>query len=302
MTPSPEPGPSATPAATSSLADRAGYDPGFLGPQVPLPTPTDPAIEIVPLPYTHFTVLLRPDRQLAAATTVAIDGARLRDSDRDSRWRLDPRLPNGHQAGNELYADNSLDRGHLVRRLDPVWGEPGEAERADDDTFHYTNAAPQADIFNQGKELWLGLETYLLEHAAEFDRRLVVHTGPVLLDSDPVYRGVKIPLRFWKVVGFLDDGQLAATAYILDQSPDLTAAEAARALAKAEAEGNPPPLGAFRTFQAPIRDIATLTGLDFGPLPAADRMPTPPAVARGTERWTPLTSHHDIAWRLPENR
>ncbi|WP_313956521.1 DNA/RNA non-specific endonuclease [Streptomyces sp. SAJ15] len=167
-------------------------------------------------------------------------------------------------------------------------GESRARRKADDDTFHYTNAAPQADIFNQGKELWLGLEAYLLEHAAEFDRRLVVHTGPVLLDSDPVHRWVKIPLRFWKVVGFLDDGQLAATAYILDQSPDLTAAEAARALAKAE--GNPPPLGAFRTFQAPVHDIATLTRLDFGPLPAADRMPTPSAAARGTERWTPLTS------------
>lgn len=33
-----------------------------------------------------------------------------------------------------------------------------------------------------------------------------------------------------------------------------------------------PPLGPFRTFQAPIRDIAELTALDLDPLIAADRM------------------------------
>jgi endonuclease G len=34
-----------------------------------------------------------------------------------------------------------------------------------------------------------------------------------------------------------------------------------------------PPLGLFRTFQAPIRDIAELTGLGLGQLIAVDRMP-----------------------------
>ncbi|WP_406723613.1 DNA/RNA non-specific endonuclease [Streptomyces sp. GD-15H] len=300
MTTSPDPAQPAASASTftaGSLANRAGYDPMFLGRSVPLPRPADSSLATVQLLYTHFTVVLRPDRKLAAATTVAIDGARLRASDRDSEWRLDPRVPVGIQAGNELYLHNSLDRGHLVRRLDPVWGEPAEADQADEDTFHYTNAAPQADVFNQGIKLWLGLENFLLDHAAQFDRRLVVHSGPVLLDDDPVYRGVKIPLRFWKVAAFIDDGELAATAYVLDQSPDLTDAEAA--LAAAEAVGEPPPLGAFRTFQAPVRDIAQITGLDLGPLPAVDRF-RPVAVVAGVpseERWTPLGSFHDITWQ-----
>ena len=34
-----------------------------------------------------------------------------------------------------------------------------------------------------------------------------------------------------------------------------------------------PPLGPFRTFQTPIRDIAQLTGLDLNQLVAVDRMP-----------------------------
>ena len=40
----------------------------------------------------------------------------------------------------------------------------------------------------------------------------------------------------------------------------------------------PPPLGAYLTYQVPLPDIAVLTGLDLGPLAAADRMPAPAPV------------------------
>lgn len=170
-----------------------------------------------------------------------------------------------------------------------MWGEAAEANQANEDTFHYTNAAPQADVFNQGKKLWQGLENYLLDHAAGFDRKLTVLTGPVLHDSDPPYRGVQVPLRFWKVAAFLQDGSLASTAYVLDQSPDLTR-DADRALAGAQA-GAPPPLGAFRTFQVPVKDVVELTSLDLGPLPAADLMPV---VRAPGDRWKRLASHDDI--------
>ncbi|MEJ8654031.1 DNA/RNA non-specific endonuclease [Streptomyces sp. MS1.AVA.3] len=296
MTPSDSPragGAVAGTASGPSLADRTGYDEHFLGVPVPLPMPSNPAVETVVLPYTHFTVVLRPDRRMAAATAVCIDGRRLVEHvPRESSWQFDPRLGEDRQAGNDVYRDNSLDKGHLVRRLDPVWGEAAEANQANEDTFHYTNAAPQADVFNQGKKLWQGLENYLLDHAAGFDRKLTVLTGPVLHDSDPPYRGVQVPLRFWKVAAFLQDGSLAATAYVLDQSPDLTR-DADRALAGAQA-GAPPPLGAFRTFQVPVKDVVELTSLDLGPLPAADLMPV---VRAPGERWKRLAAHDDIILR-----
>ncbi|WP_344320805.1 DNA/RNA non-specific endonuclease [Streptomyces macrosporus] len=278
--------------ARGALANRTGYDPRFLGPTLPLPPPTNPRIETVVLPYTHFSVVFRPDRRLAAATAVTIDGMRLVDVPRDDEWRLDPRLPEDLQAGHEIYRDNPLDKGHLVRRLDPVWGTREEADRANADTFHYTNAAPQMNVFNQGKRLWLGLEDFLLDHAERFDRKLTVFTGPVLEDSDPPYRGIKVPLRFWKVAAFVQDGELASTAYVLDQSPDLSRDAADRALAEAARAGNPPPLGAFRTFQVPVADVAEITGLDLGPLPEADLLPSDVRAAR---RWTLLESHDDIA-------
>ncbi|MET8012853.1 DNA/RNA non-specific endonuclease [Streptomyces sp. NPDC005271] len=285
----PDPPSHAETVSRESLTNRKGYNPRFLGPAVPLPLPAGPGTETVILPYTNFSVVFRPDRRLAAATAVTIDGAHLLDVPRNDDWRFDPRIPEAQQAGHPVYKNNPLDKGHLVRRRDPVWGP--DASTANSDTFHYTNAAPQMDIFNQGKELWQGLENFLLDHAEQFDRKLTVFTGPVLEDSDPPYRGIQVPLRFWKVAVFMQDGDLAATAYVLDQSPDLSKDAAARAMAEAARAGDPPPLGAFRTFQVPVADIARLTGLDLGPLPAADRLPT---AVRTTHRWTLLETYDDI--------
>ncbi|MBP2371807.1 DNA/RNA non-specific endonuclease [Pseudonocardia parietis] len=264
--------------------EPAGYNADFLG--VPAPMPTAPGVTTVALAYTHFSTLHRPDRRLAAATAVAIDGASLREVERSDDWRLDDRLPAEQQAGEDIYADNDLDRGHLVRRRDPVWGEQAEAERANSDTFFYTNAAPQASSFNQDRELWLGLEDYLLDNAGDHDRKLVVFTGPVLADDDPPYRGLAVPRQFWKIGGFTVGGALGTTGYLLDQTPQLGALQQ---------EGEPPPLGEFRTFQVPVARIGELTALDLGPLVAADRMPVPaPAPAALVDRAVRLTAYADI--------
>src|SRR3954466_12008175 len=191
----------------------------FLGVQTPFPTL--PGIETVLLHYMHFSILTRPDRRLAATTAVGIDGQTLRDIEPDDDWRFDPRLDESAQTGNDVYADNDLDRGHLAPRRDPAWGTDDEALAANADTFHYTNAAPQAAQFNQGIELWNGLENYLLENAATNQRRLVVLTGPVLAPDDPPYRGIQIPRLFFKVAAFLDEGAFATTGYVLDQTPQL---------------------------------------------------------------------------------
>ncbi|MEU7295248.1 DNA/RNA non-specific endonuclease [Streptomyces exfoliatus] len=291
MNPSDSPPPPGSGGADGAApADRTGYDESFLGPVVPLPLPARPTVATVILPYTHFTVVFRPDRRLAASTAVCVEGRELReDVPRNDVWRFDPRLPEEQQAGDDIYRNNSLDRGHLVRRLDPVWGPAAVALVADADTFHFTNAAPQADVFNQGKKIWQGLENYLLDHAAAFDRRLTVLTGPVLQDSDPPYRGIQVPMRFWKVAAFLQDGALAAAGYVLDQSPDLSR-DAERALAGATA-GAPPPLGPFRTYQVPVADVAEITELEFGPLPDVDVMPPTRAPE---ERWRRLESFEDI--------
>lgn len=276
-----------------------GYDPGFLGLPLPLPDRPGRPDDLVRLDYVHFTVVLDTARRLAALTAVVVDGGSLRDVARGDDWFLDPRVEEDQQAGPELYAANDLDRGHLVRRRDPVWGAPEVAARANVDTFAYPNAAPQAADFNQGLLLWSGLEDHVLGYAAVNALRLAVFTGPVLDPGDPVYRGIQVPRRFYKVAAWAAGdgaGGLAAAAFVLDQTPQLDGLELLTE--RALREGRPPPLGPFRTFQVPVADVASLTGLRLGPLEAADRFrpasrPVPEGAA-SVDGWTRLRTAGDI--------
>jgi endonuclease G len=285
--------------SAQDLGDRTGYDAAFLGVDVPLPRLVSD-VPTVELPYTHYSVLFRPDRRFAAVTALAMDGAHLVSLDREGiNWELDPRLAAELQAGPAIYVRNDLDRGHLVRRASTCWGATAaEAEQANVDSFFYTNAAPQAALFNQGKQLWLGLEDYVQNHADTFDRKLAVLAGPVLEPGDPPYRGIQVPLRFWKIVAFVQDGALAATGYLLDQTPLVDDLDAT--LAEAALNDQPPPLGAYRTFQVPIADIATLTGLGLDQLVAVDLMPVvagpaeAPEPGQVSDRWVELQTLDDV--------
>ncbi|AIJ22731.1 DNA/RNA non-specific endonuclease [Amycolatopsis methanolica] len=257
--------------------NRAGYDPDFLaGHRVPLPELSPDLMPLAAvnrqatsepkhvLPYHHFSAVLNKLRRLAFFTAVNIDGAtsvRLRRE--KDKWSLDPRVPEEEQTGEPVYADNPLDRGHLVRRLDPAWGPSREAAKsANDDTFHFINCTPQHEDFNQNRTTWAGLEDYVLENADNRDLRVSVVTGPVFAADDDQYRGVQLPRQFFKVVAMVrQDGSLSATGYLLSQEQLLQGLEVAAAEFS---------YGAYRTFQVPVRRIAELTGLSFGPLGDAD--------------------------------
>jgi endonuclease G len=244
-------------------SNRRGYDPGFLRVHLPLPVPGPKVASIASeeLRYHHFSVVMHTERALALFTAVNIDGKQSQNPKRDrDRWILDPRLPARQQTGERVYEDNPLDRGHLVRRLDPAWGP--NAKAANDDTFHFTNCTPQHHDFNAGKTLWLGLEDYVLKNADNADLAVSVLTGPVLAADDPRYRGVALPRQFWKTVAMAKrEGGLSVTGYLLTQA----------ALLDEFAEGEESfSYGAYRTFQVPVRRIAQLTGLDLDAYVAAD--------------------------------
>ncbi|QYF74366.1 DNA/RNA non-specific endonuclease [Cryobacterium sp. PAMC25264] len=272
-----------------------GYHADFLDLQVPMPMPAEGTV-IRDLPYTHFTVLLEPVRRLALVTGVNIDGDQLVDVSRGDEWHLDSRIPINEQTGEAVYANNDLDRGHLVRRRDPVWGDASTAQQANVDTFAYTNAAPQAGAFNQSKILWLGLEDHILTYARRNRNRISVFTAPVLSTDDPVYRGVGIPQSFWKIAAWTTtiDGAtvLQAAGFVLDQRPQLSDLDLDTLRAQAFITGTPPPLGPYRTFQVPIRDIAGLTDLDLVALSDADVLVPVSDVRKDTgnrELWAELS-------------
>jgi endonuclease G, mitochondrial len=261
-------------------AARPGYDPEFLGTgpaAVPLPTLSEKMAEQAGinsqatsdpryvLPYHHFSVIMNRDRRLAFLTAVNIDGATAFRLPRESdRWFLDPRLPEEEQTGEDAYTDNPLDRGHLVRRLDPAWGSTTEAAKAaNDDTYHFTNCTPQHEDFNQNQSTWAGLEDYILENADNRDFRASVFTGPVFAQDDEEFQGVQLPRQYWKVAVMVKEGgDLSATGYLLSQE------ELIRGLELAAPEEFS--YGAYETFQVPVRRIEELTGLSFGTLADAD--------------------------------
>ena len=241
----------------AAFQGRAGYDAEFLPAfAVPLPDPRAIAGDVLPvtgsegdrLDYEHFSILMSKSRRLALFTAVNIDGSASVSVPRGGDpWAFDGRIPEEAQAGDELYADNDFDRGHLVRREDPNWGPT--ASVANRDTFHFTNCAPQLSVFNQRS--WLSLEDYILSNTRRVGERATVFTGPVFRPNDPVYRGVAIPLAYWKVVAFIhDDGRPSASAYLIDHDGDLDAQSLL--------------FGAFKTYQRSVLAIEGLTNLDFG--------------------------------------
>ncbi len=246
-------------------ANSAGYDPCFLGPRIELPTlPAALRDDLAPLTdgsghelkYTHFSILVSKSRKLAVFTAVNIDGRNLQDLNRDHDvWSFDPRIDRKYQMGPEVYKNNDIDRGHLVRRLDPVWGL--EAATANEDTFHFTNCSPQHSKLNQ--VTWLGLEEYIRDNAKVNDLKVTVYTGPVFRADDKLYRGkYLIPAEFWKVVVIVKaDGSLSATAY-LESQRDLIANVKEFSF------------GEYKTYQVPVTEIQQLTGLDFGGLAQND--------------------------------
>ncbi len=89
---------------------------------------------------------MHPTRRLAWWVAWNVNGLTLFPSDSISRsgerFKLDPRLPAAAQTGEEVYADNDLDRGHLARRSDLLWGATlAEALAANSDSFYFTTSA-----------------------------------------------------------------------------------------------------------------------------------------------------------------
>lgn len=273
----PKPGPA---PAANALSKRTGYQEDFLGKSaaLKLPVPTLSAAHkanLAPvqgktdglLRYTHFSLAMNQKRRFAFFTACNIDGGSSANIRRETdKWLLDPRIHEKHQIGNELYSNNDLDRGHLVRRLDPVWGANAEErQQANDDTFYYTNATPQHARLNQGN--WNDLENYILSNTDAKDLRVNVYTGPVFGDDDPEYRGVFLPQAYWKVVAVVngETGKLHATAYTLSQRDLLTNIEFV--------------FGQFRTYQLPIAVLEKRIGISFGKLAKADPLKSQEAFA-----------------------
>jgi endonuclease G len=254
----PPPADEAGPQAVGGL----GYDRDFVGKRVAVPTlPASKANDVVKLgskalvPYTHFSVCLSASRKFAHFVAWNIDGEQLKAYGRKGlTFKKDPRLDADHQIGDELYSDNKLDRGHIARRADLVWGPKADAQRANKDSFFFTNITPQHLAFNQSERggLWGELENAIFEDVDVERTRLSLLGGPIFKDHNFKYRGVRIPRSFWKLIAWIDGNSkdLQVKAYVLSQNDLLNDIEAFE-------------LDPFRLYQVGVEELAGLVRLHF---------------------------------------
>ena len=96
------------------------------------------------------------------------------------------------QANKSAYRQSDYDIGHLAAASNHSCDKV-----AYNDTFLYTNAAPQVPNFNRGQ--WRSLEKYVqVTHPTA-----VVYTGVVFPKSGDAklgVRGVAVPTHFWKII------------------------------------------------------------------------------------------------------
>lgn len=271
-------------AAIASAEGSIGYRAAFLGTEVPPPLASEATVRkdllevggATIVDYTHFSLAMSASRRFARWVAWNVDGGSLRKLSRTGvAFKKDSRFPEG-QIGDELYSGNRLDRGHLARRADLVWGKEEEAKRANGDSFYFSNITPQHEGFNQSAAggLWGQLENAIFEDVDVADLRISVMCGPILADGDPEYRGVRIPKSFWKVVYFRESGAdgVQAKGFVLTQADLLNRVELLE-------------LPEFAVYGVPVEQIGSMAGLALFPgKPTASRSGDAPPRAEGMGR------------------
>lgn len=208
-----------------------GFDPTFIyGCEVLLPKLAE---RIRPLTFndgelidhTRFSIIFNQERGFAVLTAHNFDGSSLLaagEIERRDRFRLDPDVPSELQVDNNRgYINNAWDRGHLVRRRALHWGERSVAERADSESFFWTNIVPQHNRLHA--TAWGRIEDWILSFADDSDKRISVFTGPVFTPEDPHHQNrpdelpIRIPAGFWKILGVKRGGELRAAAFLVWQ-------------------------------------------------------------------------------------
>ena len=280
-----------SPLPLARWAHVGGYDAAFLSERIELAKIYAPVLAkglVAPLrdnsghelAYHHFTSVIRADRKFPLLTAVNIDGDRLvHPGPRKDTWRRDARIADEFQPDGDFYQKGKgsdpvqFSRGHQVRLLDPCWSPSpdtaqalAESQAGSEDTFHYTNAAPQVQMYNDID--WGNLEDYLLDKAQTSQKRLTVFTGPIYRDDDPLYGKARmggpwrIPLSFWKVAVLQKSPtRVAAAAFIVGQT------QYVQALYEAKVFSGLKPYTVDemrkRRIQTTVAAIEAETGLDF---------------------------------------
>ena len=261
-----------------------GYQSRFLGTKFNIAIP-QPKVELkkfiakingtdsTVLKYYTYSTIFHSVRMMPVISAINVDGDPAKRKDNTARkdvWLRDTRLSFDIQLDDNYYRGSGFDRGHMSRREDANWGATAEdAKRNADLTCMYTNACPQVAKINQSsrKGLWGILEKVVLETGAEAEQgktaKISVFNGPIFKDTDPVFRGIQVPLDFYKIVLWLtDNGNLKATAFKLSQVALVDDIDFEQLDLDQNTE--------FKEFQCSIKSLQSETGINFSKLLSFD--------------------------------
>jgi endonuclease G len=273
---------------SEEYASARGYAPTFLGARFRIPLPrmsSDVKRELAPLKnstktelkYDNYSVFMNRERRTAFFVAGNVNGLQLWNRPnghgalpRRPEWSFDPRMDESFQPDDMIFS-NSLQRGHLFKREDAIWGSDQQAMlHADKHSHTIPNATPMIRDFNNRE--WGDLEDIVTKECKDLGHRVTYFSGPIFRSTDPFYnelrrdvppsrrrQGMRVPESFWKIVAWVEDSKLKAAGFILEQKNEL------------EEHGPITEEINFGTYQKrPISEIEAATGLRFSKLRAVD--------------------------------
>lgn len=215
--------------------------------------------------YIHYSIIMsnNPLKRSPVVVALNINQTQLKKTTRKDNWRIDEQIGEQYQLDNDYYAgdDNPWDRGHMAKRESSAWSRTQNyAQKADDDTFYFSNSCLQHAELNRND--WAGLEDWVLELEQDSDGKISSFTGPIYAPHcrriQPKDRTLAlIPAAFFKIVCFKNQktGKLDVRAFIMFQD--------AGAFQEQTGPRHSPPPYTNKTYQVTIGEIEQLTGLQF---------------------------------------
>lgn len=263
-----------------------GYRPTFLGTKfrVSLPGMTSEVKQELAklkdstkteLKYANYSLMVNRERRTPVFAAGNIDGSKLWKVQGNGAlpkrppWSVDPRMDEELQPDDAIFS-NAMQRGHLFKREDAVWGIDADAMKlADEHSFTIPNATPMIANFNNVE--WGDLEDIVSDESGS-GKKISYFAGPVFrstdrffneLRADPVppnelHTGMRVPESFWKIVFWVEEGKLQAAGFVLRQTDEIAAAGPLEEIN----------FGAYKKTK--ISDIEQETGLRFPKLVDAD--------------------------------
>lgn len=265
-----------------------GYSSDFLGKEkvVPMPMPkpgTDTEKEIallkdksMILKYFNYSLIFNAVRKMPLVSAVNVSGdpaLRIDDTERSDDWLRDARIDKMCQLDDKFYTRSNFDRGHMSRYQDAKWTFPASKDnelRNGIFTCFYSNACPQVPGLNRASGTWGKLEKAVLEKGVKKqtdndETKMTVFNGPIFnKNTDRIFRGVRTPMDFFKIIVWLDDqDNLKATAFKLSQKLLLSDVQFDESLRMDLEALDIDKVMEFKNYQCTIKSISEATEIDF---------------------------------------